>query len=132
VNDSEEAYRGTITDAQRTLSHFRTLMAEKRGSGVFAQVKALLEEPGYRAYLWLLVREDEGTGFVGEIYELPGRFTQFTLRQQLAVQDADVMDWMILEGETLYGGYSLRHNRVKLDAAGRQHFDEHLGVRIYA
>ena len=92
----------------------------------------LVLEPGYRAYLWLLMCVDEGIGFVGEIYELPDQFTQFTLGQQLSVPDVDVMDWMILEGGTLHGGYSLRYNRAQLDEAGRQRFDEHLGVRVYA
>lgn len=132
VASGDEAYRKTILDAQDTLGEFRKLAEVKRGAGVYAQVKTLLEEPGYRAFMWLIVRADESAGFLAEIIELPGNFTQFTIGQQIRVNDADVMDWMILEHGTLHGGYSLRYSRDKLDEAGKAKFDEHVGVRVYA
>jgi uncharacterized protein YegJ (DUF2314 family) len=63
---------------------------------------------------------------------LPGNFTQFSVGQKIRVQDADVMDWMILDQDTLHGGYSLRYSRAKLDEAGKARFDSHVGVRVYA
>jgi hypothetical protein len=65
VASDEEEYRNTILNAQLTLGEFRKLAGEKRGDGMYAQVKTLLEEPGYRAFMWLVVRADEGESFLG-------------------------------------------------------------------
>ncbi len=133
VAKDDEAFQNTVVAARSTLDAFRQLLRSRANDGTaFPLVKVLLSEPDYRAYMWLVVKSSNDVGFVGEIFELPGEFTQYVVGQQLDIPDSDVQDWMLNDGGTLYGGYSLRYNRSKMDAAEQGDFDRHVGVTTYA
>ena len=42
-----------------------------------------------------------------------------------------MIDWMINDEGTLYGGFTLRYQRAKLAPEERPAFDEHIGVVQY-
>lgn len=132
VGDDDQEFLGTIRQAQRTLDTFRARLSTCDRTGATPLVKALLEDPGHRAYLWLIVTSHDDDGFIGEIFELPGDFSEYALHDRVSVANADVMDWMINDAGTLHGGFSLRLARARLAAAERDAFDRHLGVDTYA
>ena len=111
---------------------FREILSNRNGNDIFPLVKALLSEPDCLAYIWLVVSEDRADGFLAKIFELPSSFKQFKVGQEIDIPDTDVQDWMVNDNETLYGGYSLRYNRSKMDATGQEAFDKHIGVKAYA
>ena len=82
--------------------------------------------------MWLVVRSDNKSSFVGEIFELPSEFKEFRVGQTIEITDDEVQDWMINDDGTLYGGYSLRYSRSKMSVADREAFDRHVGVEKYA
>jgi len=132
VADADPEFLETIERAQRTLGAFRGLLSRPREDHATPLVKALLQDPGYRAYLWLVVVAADADGFVGEIFELPGDFTGYALQDRVTVANADVMDWMVNDAGTLHGGFSLRLARARLPLAERDAFDRHIGVHAYA
>jgi len=132
VNRDDEEYRKTIADAQERLPTFRRLIEEKCHDDVYALVKVLLAEPDYRSYIWLIVTKVNPSTFIAEIFELPSNYRQFKVKQRIEVSDVDVQDWMINDNGTLYGGYSLRYSRGKMDTQGQAGFDRQLGVTVYA
>jgi uncharacterized protein YegJ (DUF2314 family) len=131
VGKDDDAFQATIVTAQATLGEFRSLLADA-SSERFPLVKILLSEPDYRAYMWLSVVSYSSGGFVGEIVELPGEFKEHAVSDRIEVMDCDVQDWMLNDGGTLYGGYSLRYSRSKMTDAEKLAFDEHVGVNTYA
>jgi len=131
IGNDDDAFLATIVTAQSTLGEFRNLLADPSDE-LFPLVKLLLSEPGYRAYMWLSVVSHSSGGFVGEIFELPGEFKVNAIGDRIEVSDSDVQDWMINDGGTLYGGYSLRYSRSKMTDAEKLAFDEHVGVEKYA
>lgn len=132
VGDDDRAFRETIEQAQRTLDTFRTLLSQPGTAHATPLVKTLVQDPGYRAYLWLIVIAHDDDGFIGEIFELPGDFSEYALHDRVSVANADVMDWMVNDDGTLHGGFSLRLARARLAPAEQTAFDRHIGVQIYA
>ncbi|WP_187359893.1 DUF2314 domain-containing protein [Chitinolyticbacter meiyuanensis] len=132
VTTEDDDFQETIVAARSTLDYFRALIAERADDDAFPLVRVLLSEPQFQAYMWLLVISDEASGFTGEIFELPNDFEHHVVGQQLSIPDATIQDWMINDKGTLYGGYSLRYSRSKLNANEIAAFDEHVGVERYA
>jgi uncharacterized protein YegJ (DUF2314 family) len=131
VNKDDDEFQATISAARNSLDEFRLLLADSSHQR-FPLVKALLSEPDYRAFIWLSVVSYDSDGFVGEIFELPGEFKQYSVGARLEVPDRQVQDWMINDNGRLYGGYSLRYIRSKKTDAEKAAFDEHIGVDSYA
>lgn len=132
MRSSDEEFKKTVVSAKETLNVFRRMLAERNKGKIFPLVKTLLSEPGYRANMWLVVRSDNKSSFVGEIFELPSEFKEFRVGQTIEITDDEVQDWMINDDGTLYGGYSLRYSRSKMSVADREAFDRHVGVEKYA
>lgn len=132
VDRNNDEYQRTIAEARESLPRFRELVKEKCGDEVYALVKVLLAEPHYQSYMWLVVRLVEEDFFVAEIFELPGDYEHYKIGQRLKVADGDLQDWMINEHGTLFGGFSLRYNRARMDDAAKAAFDRQVGVTEYA
>lgn len=131
VRSEDEEYRKSINEAQGTLDSFRNMIhSDKRE--LFPMVKVLLTEPNYRAHMWLLVREVNGSAFTGEIFELPHDFKEYKVGMRIEVPEREVQDWMINDNGTLFGGYSLRYSRSKMSDSEKLEFDRHIGVENYA
>jgi len=131
VDREDDAYQATITAARNTLGAFRSLLADS-SSEKFPLVKTLLSEPDYEAYIWLAVVSHDNASFVGEVFELPGDFKEYSIGTTVNVPNEEVQDWMINDDGTLHGGYSLRYSRAKMTDAEQAAFDKHLGVHSYA
>lgn len=132
IGDDDDAFRDTIVQAQQGLDAFRDQLSRVIDSGATALVKTLVQDPGYRACLWLVVVSHDNDGFIGEIFELPGDFSEYALHDRITVRNADVMDWMVNDDGTVHGGFSLRLARARLAPAERDAFDRHIGVDVYA
>jgi uncharacterized protein YegJ (DUF2314 family) len=131
IDSSDAAFQATIAAAQTSLAEFRRLIEETKRTQANPLVKVRLAEPDCAANMWLLVCSDFTTGFVGEVYELPGGFKQYKVGQQIEIPDSDVQDWMINDSGTLFGGYSIRYSRARMSEAEQAAFDEHIGVSRY-
>lgn len=131
VKPSDEEFKKTVIEAHKTLDSFRNLI-EKGSEEFFPLIKVLLSETNYRAYMWLMVRQVNDAGFVGEIFELPGEFKEFEVGMLIDIPEKDIQDWMINHNGTLYGGYSLRYSRAQMSESEKLHFDQHIGVERYA
>ena len=132
VKSSDDEYKKTISMAQETLSDFRELMQEREQNDIFPLVKVLLEEPQYRAFMWLTVTSYSETEFEVEIFELPSDFAEYKVGDSLCIKNNEIQDWMINDDGVLFGGFSLRYNRSTMSEQEQVTFDEHLGVNEYA
>lgn len=118
--------------AQASLDDFRGLMAELSGTEVRTMIKVQIVEGERKAAMWLQrVRIAEGR-FSGELFELPADFECYAVGDRLTVEQQAVLDWMINDRGTLYGGFSLRYQRSQTPEAQRQAFDDYVGVSTYA
>ena len=132
VNSTDDEFQKIAATARNTLSIFRDLLSKSAAKGISPLVKTLLSEPNYKAYMWLIVTANKTNSFEGEIFELPSEFKEFRVGQNIDVLDDEVQDWMINDSGTLYGGYSLRYSRSKMNETDKEAFDQYMGVKKYA
>ena len=128
--DGDPGYQATITTAQKTLPQFRRMFVE--GVGDRAMLKAELTDIESKVLVWLAITRVVRNDFVTQVFEIPCVLPSYQIGDTVKVASKDVLDWMIIDNGTLYGGYSIRHRRRQLKAAEIAAFDKHLGVRKYA
>ncbi|HNY31523.1 MAG TPA: DUF2314 domain-containing protein [Fibrobacteria bacterium] len=131
-NKQDAEYLETVRRAKETLSDFRRKLPQD-GSGLFgAMLKIELTEKDNSAFIWLINTSIHGDGFVAEMCEVPKFFQNFSIGQSFNIHPDEIVDWMINDDGTIYGGFSLRYHRSKLSDEEKIEFDENLGANKYA
>ncbi|MEO1297272.1 MAG: DUF2314 domain-containing protein [Cyanobacteria bacterium J06636_16] len=128
--DIDPEYGATINEAQKTLPQFCRMIMECVGEQ--RMVKTRLMNGDNCALVWLSVVRVVQSAFVTEIFEVPYLLSNYQMGDRISVLSQGVFDWMVLDRETLYGGYSIRYHRQQLEASELATFDAHIGVTRYA
>lgn len=122
-----------ITAAQRSLPHFRALLATLKDAGATPLVKSrFIDQEGYGVWLWLAVVETRKDSFLAQVFEAPPDLTDMEVGTRHTLPDAKVSDWMVITDGTLHGGYSIRLQRSRQPESERASFDEYIGAERYA
>lgn len=130
VRSSDPAYQECVTNARATLDEFRSMLL--RYDSHSCLIKTKLDDGQSSGFVWLFNTTISGDGFTAELFEVPPSVPLLKVGQVFDVPDDDVIDWMINDDGTLYGGYSLRYHRANLPPDERPAFDEHVGVTKYS
>jgi len=120
--------------AQESFGAFHQAMIERKYPNAFFNIKANFSEADGRegANLWVAVSQIRSDGYLCEPFELPKGFTGLQPGQKVLLQPNNVLDWMIVDDGTLYGGYSLRIQRAHVPDERKSQYDEFLGVTTYS
>jgi uncharacterized protein YegJ (DUF2314 family) len=73
-----------------------------------------------------------GDTSIGELFEVPPEFPNYSSGQRLEVSSHDITDWCIVRSGTVIGGFSRRLQRSKVDPKYRRQFDLYSGMISYA
>ena len=126
---SDPAYQKCVADAKSTLDTFRSMVS--RYDSYSCLIKTKLEDGQRSGFVWLTNTRISDDGFTAELFEIPPSVSRLKVGQVFNVAQSDVVDWMINDDGTLYGGFSLRYHRANLSSEDRVAFDEHIGVTKY-
>ena len=120
--------------AKATLPRFREALGRPRRDGAFYGVKVHFARAGGTEgwHIWLAVNDLFADLYFCAPIELPADFVGLAMGESKLVTDEEVEDWIILDGGTLHGGFSLRAFREQLPAAERAGYDSYMGVTDYA
>ncbi|MEM7477122.1 MAG: DUF2314 domain-containing protein [Planctomycetota bacterium] len=130
VQGSDPAYQACVSKAQATLQDFRDMLQEYDPYSCL--IKTRVEDGEQHGYIWLFNTRRIEIGFQATVFELPAFAPNLEIGQELEIAESEVVDWMINDEGTLYGGFSLRYHRQQLPPEERPAFDEHIGVTNYA
>jgi uncharacterized protein YegJ (DUF2314 family) len=107
--------------ARATLPRFHELIAAGT-SGTYA-VKFPLTQNGATEHIWLQLTGFSNGTYTGLLADRPVNGNQYRMGDRMEVAEADVEDWMVNDGSTIYGGYTARvalKDMPKEDAARYQ------------
>lgn len=127
---SDPAYLDCVAKARETLDEFRSMLAQYDSD--VCSIKTELHDGHSSGLVWLFNTTVHGEGFTAELFEIPPTIPLLKVGQVFEIASADVIDWMINDKGTLYGGFSLRYHRESLAPDERSAFDEYIGVTKYA
>jgi uncharacterized protein YegJ (DUF2314 family) len=141
IRGSDVAFQTAYDRALATLPRF----VEHIQSGIesFYSAKLRFRDPDESerlgedrfVFLWLTsihYHASEGV-FSGTFFEVPPELQKWhQVGQRLSFDGEDIFDWMVLtEDGRLFGGYTLRVTRSKLQESERAEYDRYIGVRVY-
>ena len=118
-----------IAQAQATLPEFIEALRNQYPWRRNFSLKARFRTPGGGGeHIWVGEPRYDGRRFHGRLGNEPEARLGIHEDDPVAVNAADVSDWMYFDGDKLKGGYTLRVLRSRLSPAERARFDRKLGV----
>src|SRR5262245_39042071 len=105
-NVGDAAMNAAKRKARSTLPRFHELIAAGM-SGTYV-VKFPLTQNGATEHIWLQLTGYRDGVFTGLLADRPVNGNQYRMGDPMEVAEADVEDWMINDGQTIYGGYTAR------------------------
>lgn len=102
----DKAMQAAKKNGRMTLPRFHQLIAD--GTPGTYTVKFPLTQNGATEHIWLqLVGIGDGN-FIGLLADVPVNGNKYKMGDRMTVAEADVEDWMIKDGNVIYGGYTTR------------------------
>ena len=105
-NTADQAMNEAKSKARQSLPRFAK-MWEDGVSGTYT-IKFPLTQNGETEHIWLQVDGFKGDIFDGRLANDPVNGSKYKMGQRMQVARADVEDWMLNQGDAIYGGYSAR------------------------
>jgi len=82
-------------------------------------------------HIWLdNLRYDNSNALVGFIANKPKHLTHIKSGDKIKIEYDDVVDWMYLKDDVLYGGYTIKAMAENMNADQKKAFEERLGFKI--
>jgi uncharacterized protein YegJ (DUF2314 family) len=129
-NDDERMNWG-MEKANLTLGYFERSLKDPKPEQSFFSVKVKIDDGHYVEHIWLDNPhfDDDGNLF-GVIGNKPVNVTSIEENQKIGISKDLISDWMIIENETLIGGYTIRAIRDGLGRKEQIEFDKNNGLVI--
>jgi len=82
-------------------------------------------------HIWLdNLRYDNSNALVGFIANQPKHLTHIKSGEKIKIEYDDVVDWMYLKDDVLYGGYTIKAMTEDMNEEAKKAFEEKLGFKI--
>lgn len=84
-------------------------------------------------HIWIdNLRYDSSNALMGFIANKPKHLTHVKSGDKVKIEYDDVVDWMYLKEDVLYGGYTIKAMAENMNAEQKKAFEEKLGFKIGA
>ena len=105
-DSADPAMNAAKDKARATLDKFDFMFGE--GEPGTYTIKFPLTQNGKTEHIWLQVDRLSDDGFIGRLANEPVNGNEYKMGQVLEVAKSDVEDWMVNQGDAIYGGYTAR------------------------
>lgn len=116
--------------ARRTLKTFLTHLASPAPDMSGFAVKGAFLEGSTVEAIWVSDVSYANGVFTGRLSNDPQELRRLHYGDRVQIKEREILDWMIVKGHKLLGGFTIRAMRDLLDAKGRAAFDESLGLEF--
>jgi len=128
------AMDAAIARAKADLATFRSALERPSPTQTYFSVKKPFpyrkDGEEHQEHIWIQDVKLTGNGFTGTVGNEPVDTRDVALGESVLVKDEDVSDWMIVDGGTLIGGFTIRVLRDSLSEQERNSFDQSVPFRI--
>jgi uncharacterized protein YegJ (DUF2314 family) len=107
------------SQAQKTLGYFLSRLKHP-GETRDHRIKARFAEEEIAEHMWVSGLSFDGERFTGVLDNTPKDLKTFKADQRVAVEGDKVEDWLLVDGETLMGAYTLRYFLRRMTKASCQ------------
>jgi len=128
VNDS--AMNAAMSAARLTVDRFIARMGSLQARGAHVSIKMPLSESGVTEHIWVDKPRYDGRMFHGVLGNHPADLPSWSLADAVSVAPDQISDWMVIDGDQLYGGFTLHVLRSRMSTPERQMLDMQLGLTM--
>lgn len=105
-NTQDKSMNAAKAHGRKTLPRFLKMLAD--GNAGTYSVKFPLMQNGATEHIWLQVDDYQNDTFAGRLADVPVNGTKYKMGDVLTVAKSDVEDWMIRDGDAIWGAYTAR------------------------
>jgi uncharacterized protein YegJ (DUF2314 family) len=102
----DKAMQAAKAEGRRTMPRFEKMWADS-APGTYS-VKFPLTQNGATEHIWLQVDRFQDGAVVGRLANVPVNGTKYQRGQNMSVPKSEVEDWMVRDGNSIWGAYSAR------------------------
>lgn len=117
-------------EARKGLKTFLKHLASPAPDMASFAVKAAFVEGSIVEAIWVSDVTYASGVFTGRLSNDPQNLRRLHYGDLVKIKETEILDWMIVKGRKLIGGFTIRAMREMLDAKGRAAFDESLGLEL--
>jgi uncharacterized protein YegJ (DUF2314 family) len=130
VSGEDPEVNSAIAQARSTVDTFITSLQNPGQNQTYFSIKAKIVDGEHSEHMWLYDVGFDGNQFQGKIGNNPLNVKNVSLGDDLVLGPSEISDWMIVEDNTLVGGYTIRVIRNRLSDEDRKKFDQDLPFTI--
>ncbi len=132
VSNDDIEMNHAIKNAQDSLPQFITAFISPTGSQTYFSIKGMFRfgYPDDIEHMWVSDLSFHETHFIGFLGNDPVFVEDLKYGDQVKVSLDQISDWMIVDGETLLGGFTIHVLRNKMSLEEKNQFDESIGLTI--
>jgi uncharacterized protein YegJ (DUF2314 family) len=119
---ADQAMNAAKSKARQTWPRFAK-MWEDGVSGTYT-VKFPLTQNGETEHIWLQVDGVDGDRITGRLANEPVNGARYKMGQRMQIGRSDVEDWMVNQGDAIYGGYSARVAMAQMPEGERAKYEK--------
>jgi uncharacterized protein YegJ (DUF2314 family) len=120
--------QAAIAEARRTVPDFATRVLTPAPGQTYAAVKVALREGEAVEHVWISDLAFDGESFRGRLGNTPVDLRRWSIGDTVRVSRDSVSDWMLVDADTVYGGYSVHVLRARMSPTEREAFDREQGL----
>jgi uncharacterized protein YegJ (DUF2314 family) len=124
VSNDDAGMKTAIRKARETIGVFIKYRSDPIFSKAFFSIKVRYEENGKTEHIWLDDVTFDGKLFHGVIGNVPVEIKRLSLGERVDASIDTVSDWMIYDGNSLIGGYTVRVLKNRMSPKERQLLDK--------
>ena len=130
VSGEDPEMNSAIQQARSSVDTFITSLQNPAQNQTYFSVKAQIVDGVHSEHIWLYDVSFDGKQFQGKIGNNPLNVKNVSLGDDMRLEPSKISDWMIVEDNTLVGGYTIRVIRERLPQEERKIFDQNLPFRV--
>ena len=130
VSGEDPEMNSAIAQARSTVDTFITSLQNPGQNQTYFSIKAKIVDGEHSEHMWLYDVGFDGNQFQGKIGNNPLNVKNVSPGDDRVLGPSEISDWMIVEDNTLVGGYTIRVIRNRLSDEDRKKFDQDLPFAI--
>jgi uncharacterized protein YegJ (DUF2314 family) len=130
VAGDDPQMKKAIEKARATVADFIKALQEPKAAQSGFAIKKAFNDGKHTEHMWLSPVTYDGKKLKGTVNNEPVNLTNVKLGAKIAVDPAEISDWMYIDDGKLVGGYTIRRLRDTLGPEERAKFDKTLPFKI--
>lgn len=130
VHESDTEMNAAMAQARSSLNGFVDRLPRMRAAGLPVSIKFPLSENGETEHVWMGDPVFGDGLFAGYLASEPANLPSWSYGDRVVVPADEISDWMVIEDDTLYGGFTMYVARDRMSPEQRKAMADRMGLAL--